>query len=176
VRRANGKDAIDANGKIEMISYQPIVKGNKIIIPNYFSLTKDKQFSWQEVDVTLWVPEGKMIHIDPTLKEILNEQNLEEADGEYYMFTKGVLGCIDCQGYDEQEEETDLNEEDASFNFKVDGKDENVEMEIKISDDGNGNKKKTKKVISKDGKEITIEESTDGPVTVKTRTEKKLPQ
>jgi hypothetical protein len=58
----------------------------------------------------------------------------------------------------------------------VDGKDENVEMEIKISDDGNGNKKKTKKVISKDGKEITIEESTDGPVTVKTRTEKKLPQ
>jgi phage shock protein PspC (stress-responsive transcriptional regulator) len=176
VRRANGKDAIDANGKIEMISYQPIVKGNKIIIPNYFSLTKDKQFSWQEVDVTLWVPEGKMIHIDPTLKEILNEQNLEEADGEYYMFTKGVLSCIDCQGYDEQEEETDLNEEDASFNFKVDGKDDNVEMEIKISDDGNGNKKKTKKVISKDGKEITIEESTDGPVTVKTRTEKKLPQ
>jgi hypothetical protein len=175
VRRANGKDKEDANNKIEMISYHPTIIGNKIIIPNYFSLAKDKQFSWQEVDVTLWVPEGKIIHIDATLKEILNEQNLDEADGEYYQFTKGILSCIDCKGYDEQDEETDLNEDEASFNFKVDGKDENVEMEIKISDDGNGNTKKTKKVVSKDGKEITIEESTEGAVTVKTRTEKKLP-
>lgn len=137
--RANGSNKIDAQNKIEMMVYNFKTEGNKLIIPAYYSLAKDKQFSWQEVDVTIWVPKGKIIHIDPSVKEILDDVNLDEADGEYYKFEKGELICTDCDG-DADAENIDQND-DANYDYSINGEEENIKMEISIKSD---KKKKVK--------------------------------
>jgi hypothetical protein len=173
VSRANGSNQLDAKNKIDMIIYATKIDGNKITIPSYFSLNKDQQFSWQEVDVILYVPEKKMINIDMNVKDILDDANMNEADGDFYQFVNGELICMNCLAEDDAsvDEEESLDEE-ASIDFNIKEGDKNVNMEIKISDDGNGNSIKTKKVIKKDGKEITIEETKSGNTTIKKRIEK----
>jgi phage shock protein PspC (stress-responsive transcriptional regulator) len=173
VRRSNGSNQLDAESKIDMIIYAPEIIGNKIIIPSYFSLNKDKQFSWQEVEVTLYVPEKKMINIDMNVKDILDDENINEADGDFYQFVNGELICMNCLAEDDKlADEEESMEEEANFDLNMKDGDNNMNMEIKISDDGNGNSIKTKKVIKKDGKEITIEETKSGNTTIKKRTEK----
>ncbi|OYU96410.1 MAG: hypothetical protein CFE21_08415 [Bacteroidetes bacterium B1(2017)] len=177
VRRAHGKNKENALEQIEMIEYNPIISGNKIIIPAYFNLAKNKQFSWQEVDVTLWVPEGKVIHLDMAVKGILDDNNLDEADGEYYKFVNGTLTCIDCKGDVESEDENYTEDEVGDDNKDLDISigDKGVKMKINISsDEENSDSDKhttTRRVIRKDGKEISIEETKKGPVTITKTTE-----
>ncbi len=128
--RANGSNEIDAQNKIEMMEYNFKIDRNKLIIPAYYSLAKDKQFSWQEVDVTIWVPKGKTIHLDPSAKEILDDINLDEADGEYYKFENGELICTDCDG-DSDTENIDQND-DANYDYNAKGEANNMNLEIRI--------------------------------------------
>jgi predicted metalloenzyme YecM len=173
VSRANGSNQLDAKNKIDMIIYATKIDGNKITIPSYFSLNKDQQFSWQEVDVILYVPEKKMINIDMNVKDILDDANMNEADGDFYQFVNGELICMNCLAQDDKlSDEEESMEEETNFDLNVKDGENNVNMEIKISDDGNGNSIKTKKVIKKDGKEITIEETKSGNTTIKKRIEK----
>ena len=173
VSRANGSNQLDAKNKIDMIIYATKIDGNKITIPSYFSLNKDQQFSWQEVDVILYVPEKKMINIDMNVKDILDDANMNEADGDFYQFVNGELICMNCLAQDDKlSDEEESMEEETNFDLNVKDGENNVNMEIKISDDGNGNSIKTKKVIKKDGKEITIEETKSGNTTIKKITEK----
>ncbi|MCF8254342.1 MAG: PspC domain-containing protein [Bacteroidia bacterium] len=181
VRRANGSDRRNANLKMDMIEFTPKIIGNKIIIPSYFSLAKDKQFSWQEVDVTLYVPEGKVIQMDMNVMEILDDNYMNEADGSIYTFQKGELICLDCgsnvetedyYGEDEDDNSSKRGRKNNHIKFKIGDGDENANIEININEDDNSNgKKKTSKVIKKDGKTIKIEETHDGPVTIKKRIE-----
>jgi phage shock protein PspC (stress-responsive transcriptional regulator) len=174
VRRANGSNQMDAKRKMDMIIYTPKIIGNKIIIPSYFSLNKDQQFSWQELDVTLYVPEKKMINMDMNVKDILDAKNMNQADGDYYQFVSGELICMNCLAENDQpvESEEETTDEEANIDFNIKDGDNNVNMEIKISNDGHGNSVKTKKITKKDGKEITIEETKSGNTTIKKRTEK----
>lgn len=172
-RRANGRDGEDANAKLEMIEFTPQIIGNKIIIPSYFKLSKEKQFSWQEVDVTLWIPEGTVIAPDMIVKEILDDANLDEADGEYYKFVNGELTCLDCKPESDEAYQED-EDESSDINFEINDKGEKVNMQIKISDEnGDTENTKTEKIITKDGKEVIVKEAKAGPITIKTTKEVK---
>ncbi len=141
--RANGSNKIDAQNKIEMMMYDFKIEGNKLIIPAYYSLAKDKQFSWQEVDVTIWVPKGKTIHLDPNVKEILDDINLDEADGEYYKFENGELICTDCDG--ESEADNINQNDDANYDYNAQGEEDNIKMAITIKADKDKKTKEDKK-------------------------------
>jgi phage shock protein PspC (stress-responsive transcriptional regulator) len=96
VKRANGYNKEDARNNMAMIEFNTAINGNSILIPSYFSLAKDQKFRWQEVEVTIWVPQNKVIAFSTPVKEILNEDFLAEADGMFYQFQKGKLTCLDC--------------------------------------------------------------------------------
>jgi hypothetical protein len=96
VKRANGYNKEDARNNMAMIEFNSAINGNSILIPSYFSLAKDQKFRWQEVEVTIWVPQNKVIAFSTPVKEILNEDFLAEADGMFYQFQKGKLTCLDC--------------------------------------------------------------------------------
>lgn len=168
MRRSNGADMKDAEDKIEMIEFTPTIIGNKIIIPSYFSIDKNKQFSWQEVDVTLWIPAGVVIHVDDHVREILDDMNLDEADGSYYQFIGGTLTCLDCGEMTDVSEENIDEDEDNNIKFSINNEDEDVEVEINVDDKTNSRKKKTKKIIKKDGETILVEEAKAGPISIKT--------
>ncbi|MCG9879146.1 MAG: PspC domain-containing protein [Bacteroidia bacterium] len=123
VKRANGKNKQDARENIEMIQYAPTINLNQITLPSYFSLAKDQKFSWQEVEITVWVPENKIMIINPSVREYMNEEKLEEADGTMYQFQKGKLVCIDCAV-----DETEIWEENEI--------DTNINLSIKINKEG----------------------------------------
>jgi|LakMenE18May11ns_1017448.scaffolds.fasta_scaffold9918179_2 phage shock protein PspC (stress-responsive transcriptional regulator) len=96
IKRGNGKDKENALEKIEMINYNISIENNKLTIPSFFTLNKDQQFSWQEVDVVLIVPQGTVIHLDDISKENLYEEYMDEADGHFYKITEDGLTCLDC--------------------------------------------------------------------------------
>jgi phage shock protein PspC (stress-responsive transcriptional regulator) len=96
IKRGNGKDKINALEKIEMINYNISIEDNKLIIPSFFTLNKDQQFSWQEIDVILIVPQGTVINLDDISKENLYEEYMDEADGHFYKITEDGLTCLDC--------------------------------------------------------------------------------
>jgi len=107
------------------------------------------------------------------VKDILDDANMNEADGDFYQFVNGELICMNCLAQDDKlSDEEESMEEETNFDLNVKDGENNLNMEIKISDDGNGNSIKTKKVIKKDGKEITIEETKSGNTTIKKITEK----
>ena len=169
IKRSNGSDKEDALSKIEMISYDIIIEGNKLQIPSYFNINKSKQFSWQEVDVILVLPIGTIAYLDDASKENLNENNMDEADGHYYKITNSGLVCQDCI-YDEEEiitQEDSISEEQDDLkdvDIKIESKDGD-KMSIKVE---KGKEGKSKKVTTKikNGKEVRVEETQIGPVKI----------
>lgn len=107
IKRGNGENKENALEKIEMINYNVSIEGNKLIIPSFFTLNIDQQFSWQEVDVILIVPSGTVINLDAISKENLYEENMDEADGNFYKVTKDGLSCLDCIAEEYLEEESE---------------------------------------------------------------------
>ncbi len=168
IKRANGRDKQDAIDKIEMISYDIKIEGNKIQIPNFFQIHKSKQFSWQEIDVILVLPIGTVVHLDDISKENLDENNIDEADGHYYKVTSNGLSCIDCV-YDENDitidDSIEIDENEVKdVDIKIEGKDGD-KMTIKVEKGGEG---KFKKVTTKTKgeKKVRIEETQIGPVKI----------
>jgi hypothetical protein len=168
IKRANGKNKQNAEEHMEMISYAVKIVNNKIEIPSFFSIHKSKQFCWQEVDVILVLPVGTIVYLDDVSKENINENNMDEADGHYYKITNNGLTCQDCI-YDEDNETTtdsrDINEDELK-DVDINIEDKNGDkVSIKLEKNGKGNSKKVK-TKTKDGKEITIEETQIGPVKI----------
>lgn len=128
VKRANGKNKLDARENIEMIQYAPSINLNEITLPSYFSLAKDKKFSWQEVDITVWVPENKIMAINQSIREYMNEEKLEEADGTLYQFQKGKLVCMDCSV--EESEIWEENDLDTNINLSIKINKEGVKIDM----------------------------------------------
>jgi len=129
VKRANGLNKKDAIENIEMIQYTANIEGNKITIPSYFSLAKDKKFRWQEVEVSIWIPQNKVIALSQPVKSIIKEDNIEEADGMYYQFQKGKLNCLDCAEINNPEEYEE-NEIDTNINLSIKINDKGIKIDM----------------------------------------------
>ncbi|MFN4082712.1 MAG: PspC domain-containing protein [Bacteroidia bacterium] len=166
---AKGKNADDAMVHIKQILYEPTIDGKNIYIPQFLSLTNDAQFRWQEISVDLQVPEGTIIVIDESARNVLDDNNIDEADGSIYEMRNGMLTCKNCvEPIEQTEPKSKTNDEikiDAGpIKIEVsDGKEEKISIKI----DDQEPVKKTEKVIIKDGEKTTIEETKAGPIIIK---------
>ena len=171
ILRSKGHNNEEALNQIKVIDYPVKVENNMIQLPAYFSISKKDKFSWQEVDIILSAPSGTVFKFDEVIKGIIDDQNFDEADGEYYQLLNSGLKCIDCNEDIETENtygENDSENDSADFNFNINDKDGNAKVDISI----NGNKHagistRRTTITTKNGETIRTEETKIGPMVIK---------
>ncbi|MCA6364271.1 MAG: PspC domain-containing protein [Bacteroidetes bacterium] len=88
------------------IRFQLRQEGNKLIIPGSFTIGHDQKWRAQEVELELHVPQGKVVNLDQSTREIIhnvdNEQNTYDPNmaGRRWRMGKDMLTCVDCDGLD----------------------------------------------------------------------------
>lgn len=88
------------------IRFQIVQQGNRLIIPGSFTIGHDQKWRAQEIDLELYVPEGKVVNLDESTREIIenveNEQNTYDPKmaGRRWKMGRDMLNCIDCEGLD----------------------------------------------------------------------------
>lgn len=67
---ARGRDRTESDGLIEKINYPITIENNTLVLPSNFSIPNGTKWRKQKVDITLKVPEGKMVDLDRSLRYI----------------------------------------------------------------------------------------------------------
>jgi len=111
VKSSNGKSIKDAANNAKMISYSYSVNDSSIFLGNYLATVKENKIRGQQVRVKLYLPIGKSIYLDKSLKRIIDDiDNVTDTWdhdmlGDKWVMLEDGLTCLDC---DETEGVTSL--------------------------------------------------------------------
>jgi phage shock protein PspC (stress-responsive transcriptional regulator) len=102
VKDANGKSRKDAANNAKMTTFNYSVLDSSITLSNYLSFPKENKIRGQEVKVKMYLPVGKSIYLDKSLKHIIrNVANVTDTWDPHMLGKKWVmlaegLTCLDC--------------------------------------------------------------------------------
>ena len=102
VKSSNGNSRKGAMNNAKSISYNYVVQDSLIFLNNYFSTLKKNKIRCQEIKVKLYLPIGKSIYLDKSLKRIIhkvdNVTDTWDPDmlGKKWVMLKDGLTCLDC--------------------------------------------------------------------------------
>ncbi len=74
-KRSSGRSRIDATRKAESLLYNYRITGDTIFLDEYFTFPAGTRWSFDEVRVTIDIPEGTKIHFDKTSENMFRRQN-----------------------------------------------------------------------------------------------------
>jgi len=143
---ANGSSFNEAKEIAGNIEYNYTIEGNTIVLDDYLTTSMSNKFRDQEVWITVYIPEGKVLSFDNfTLKRkwwmrARYNSNLQRytPDHIWIMGADGELKCQDCP--DEiPEDEDDHNDNHIIINedgVDIDIKDNGDSFEMKIDENG----------------------------------------
>jgi len=165
VKEAKGSDRKMASERAKNIEYKILVSDSLIVCDQLFRVNHADKFRVQSVKVILKVPVGKIVYLDKTLENMLddvdNTTNTYDGDmiNRRWLMTEKGLKCIDCKGLeiDSSQAETEDSLKEENLNITVNG----INLKAKNSQvklDSNGvsiKSKDTKRTI--DGKSIHID-------------------
>ena len=103
-KQSRGRDIEDAQKNMEQIEYNLAQKDSTLHIDPYYFLKDDAKWRVQEVAMTLKVPEGKAIYIDPKMEDLIynieNTENMWDGDmvGKTWIMTANGLALKDSIG------------------------------------------------------------------------------
>lgn len=102
-KSSNGKSRKEATNNAKMISYTYSVQDSSIFLNNYLATLKENKIRGQQVRVKLYLPVGKSIYLDKSLKRIINNvDNVTDTwdndmlEKKWVMLADG-LTCLDCE-------------------------------------------------------------------------------
>jgi phage shock protein PspC (stress-responsive transcriptional regulator) len=99
---ARGKNKHLAKEMTEGIGFEFTLEDDNLIFDDFFSISTQK-WRMQELDLTLEVPVGMVVFLDPSLEDLLydikNVHNMWDYDmlGHYWKMEKEGLSCISCE-------------------------------------------------------------------------------
>lgn len=122
-REASGVTLLEAKKRAEQIKYGYRIERNKIVFDNYFITELKNKYRDQEVEITLFVPEGALIKPDASM------QNYDRSDDEFfnlhyssdnyvYKIVENQAKCLNCPA--DENEYNDLEDEEVSINVSSD--------------------------------------------------------
>ncbi|MCF6141523.1 PspC domain-containing protein [Flavobacterium sp. K77] len=162
-KEARGKSLSEAKNRAEAIKYNYTINGNRLVFNNYLLTELKNKYRDQEVEITLFVPQGTMIKPDASM------QNYDRSDDEFfnlhyssdnyvYKIGENQAKCLNCPA--DENEYNDVDTENISIdvsnneteNDSITTTTVRVNGEI-INVTEKGNQKSTGKglTISKDG-------------------------
>lgn len=116
-KQAKGKSLAEARQRAEQIKYKYKIEGNKLILDNYLLTDFKNKFRDQEIEITLYLPEGTLFKLDSSTK------NYEFTDGDYftwnpdfadavYIMNNTKIECLNCAIEEDQEMANDYEYND----------------------------------------------------------------
>ena len=150
-KEAKGKSLSEAKQRAEKIKYGYQIVGNHLIFDNYLLTDLKNKYRDQEIEITLFLPEGTLLKPDASMA------NYDRTDGDYftwnpdrsdaiYKVESNKIRCLNCpEGENEEynDEETDssqtsvtINEDGVSVKNDTVIKSNNNIKELKINKDG----------------------------------------
>ena len=98
---ARGKNKHLAKEMTEGIGFEFTLEDNNLIFDDFFTISTQK-WRMQELDITLEIPVGVVVFLDPSLEDLLydikNVHNMWDYDmlGHYWKMEKDGLSCVNC--------------------------------------------------------------------------------
>ena len=149
-KEANGETHDEARDRAKDIEYKYTFENNTLALNNYFLISPEQKYNNQEVDVTIYIPEGAVIYADDNTYYYHRNHDqygdiLENGDEEHYLkVINDATECLDCP------------EAEASLNDNKHGNviiNENG-INITINEDGENGKI----IIDENGIDIDVKE------------------
>ena len=147
VKSAEGKDFQDARTRAENISYSTSLIGNELLLDSYFISDSSYGYRDQEVQVTLFLPEGTVLWADENTSSFHSNADyygdilISGEEGHFLKIMENETSCEDCpvdtwedsenDSWDEGSEDWDSSDD---FNARVNVNGE--EIDIKVNDQG----------------------------------------
>ena len=128
-KEANGHSHDAARTRAKDIDYQYTLENNNLLLNNYFLASTDQKYNSQEVEITLYIPEGTVIYADEnTYYYHRNDDRygdiLENENEEHYLrvLDKSVE-CLDCPDgeYEDKHGNVIINENGINITINEDG-------------------------------------------------------
>ena len=113
-KEARGKTIAEARKKAQAIEYHYIKEGNQLIFDNYLLTNLKNKFRNQEVEITIYLPEGTLFKVDASARDYDDSDNdyfnLHHSSDDYlYKTTSAKIKCLTCP--DDENEYDDLDQE-----------------------------------------------------------------
>ncbi|MBN2666350.1 MAG: PspC domain-containing protein [Bacteroidales bacterium] len=74
-KRATGRSKSDAKRNAEALIYNYRISADTIFIDEYFSLPAGTKWSLHEVELDMFIPQGTIVHLDNTTREMFSRQH-----------------------------------------------------------------------------------------------------
>jgi len=129
-KSARGNSFTNAKKRAEKINYNIAIKGNYLILDNYFLTDVKNKFRGQEVDVYLYLPEGQLFKPDTSIQDYDDSEddffNLHFSGNYNYKVEGSKIKCLNCPANEDEhndvEQDTIENDTVKEVSIKINGK------------------------------------------------------
>ena len=152
-KEARGKSLSEAKQRAEQIKYGYKIIGNQLILDNYLLTDLKNKYRDQEIEITLYLPEGTLLKPDTSIQNYDRSDdeyfNLHYSSGNYiYKVENSQIKCLNCPAneneYNDVDSDTENDITDATVTINNDGvsiendtiKSNNNNKGLKINKDG----------------------------------------
>ncbi|MGO4905774.1 PspC domain-containing protein [Flavobacterium sp. W20_MBD1_R3] len=133
-KEARGRSLSEAKNRAEKIKYGYKIIGNQLILDNYLLTDLKNKYRDQEIEITLFVPEGTLLKPDASL------QNYDQSDDEFfnlhyssdnyiYKVENSQIKCLNCPADENEYNDVETRTNDDSTNVTVTINDNGVSIE-----------------------------------------------
>lgn len=116
-KTAKGKSFQDAKQRAEKINYGVKIEGNHLILDNYILTEVSNKFRGQEIELSLYLPEGTLLKPDASV------ENYDRSDDEFfnmhyssdnyvYKVESSQIKCLNCPADENEYNDVEINETD----------------------------------------------------------------
>ena len=116
-KMAKGKSFQDAKQRAEKINYGIKIEGNHLILDNYILTEVSNKFRGQEIELSLYLPEGTLLKPDASV------ENYDRSDDEFfnmhyssdnyvYKVESSQIKCLNCPADENEYNDVEINETD----------------------------------------------------------------
>jgi phage shock protein PspC (stress-responsive transcriptional regulator) len=121
-KEAKGKSLSEAKKRAEAIKYSYKIVGNQLIFDNYLITDLKNKFRDQEIEITLYLPEGTLLKPDDSM------QHYDRTDSDYFLWhpdsnndvfrvESNKIRCLNCpEDYNDNDMDNDDNETNVTIN------------------------------------------------------------
>lgn len=121
-KEAKGKSLTEAKKRSEAIRYGYKIIENQLILDNYLITDSKNKFRDQEIEITLYLPEGTLFKADSSVQNYdwSNDDffNLHYSSDKYtYKVEESKVKCLDCPA--DENDHDDVDEDDNQTNVTI---------------------------------------------------------
>jgi phage shock protein PspC (stress-responsive transcriptional regulator) len=116
-KEAKGESLSEARKRAEQIKYNYTVVGNQLTFDNYLITDLKNKFRDQEIEITLFLPEGTLFKTDSSIQNYNRSDddffNLDySTENNLYQVLDSKVKCLDCSENDTEYSDSDNDDEE----------------------------------------------------------------